>query len=369
MMSDPVRADAYSRAIAAVVRPGDVVLDIGAGAGVFSLLALGAGAARVYAIERSEIIDVGRQLARASDATGRIEFIQGDSTRIDLPEPADVLVSDLHGSLPLLGNSLHAITDARRRLLRTDARLIPRRETVFVAPVDCCEGFSHVEGWRAPKSGLDYSFLAELAANEWFGQSVGEHQLLAPGAPVATIDYAQIETYDLEMRATYSVSRPGAFGGLGAWFVSDLAPGVELSTAPDRAPTVFSQAFFPLFRARAVAPGDTIAVEMEARFIDRVHYFGWTVRIERRGAEPETERHSELEGVLFSPERILKSAEFFTPSRNADGEIERAILEMMDGRDSLRAIAERLAERFPTRFSDWRDAMPRVREVSYRFSS
>ena len=51
MLGDRVRLRAYDEAMRRTVRPGDVVVDVGAGTVVLSLLALRHGASHVYAIE------------------------------------------------------------------------------------------------------------------------------------------------------------------------------------------------------------------------------------------------------------------------------------------------------------------------------
>ena len=136
MIADSVRMDAYARALRLAVKPGSVVLDIGAGTGIFALLACQFGARRVYAIEPSDTIQAAREIAAANGFAERIEFFQEMSTAITLPEPADVIVSDLRGVLPFYQHHLPAIADARRRLLAPGGVLIPRSDTLWLACVE-----------------------------------------------------------------------------------------------------------------------------------------------------------------------------------------------------------------------------------------
>jgi protein arginine N-methyltransferase 1 len=98
-LCDRARLRVFERAIAAAVRPGDVVIDLGAGTGVLGLLACRAGAARVYAIENSGMIEVARALAHANGLGDRVIFVRAHSSEAHLPEHADVLVADLIGRM------------------------------------------------------------------------------------------------------------------------------------------------------------------------------------------------------------------------------------------------------------------------------
>ncbi len=59
-LADEQRTLAFKAAIEAAVKPSDVVLDVGTGSGVMSMLAARSGARRVYAVE------VGKYLSKVS---------------------------------------------------------------------------------------------------------------------------------------------------------------------------------------------------------------------------------------------------------------------------------------------------------------
>src|SRR3954447_1597404 len=109
MAGDRVRMGAYSRAIARVVKSGDVVLDIGAGTGIFSLLAARAGARRVHAVDVNPAVWLLGDLAAENGLSDRIQIHQCSSIGLELPEPVDVVVSDLRGSFPLHGTHLECL--------------------------------------------------------------------------------------------------------------------------------------------------------------------------------------------------------------------------------------------------------------------
>src|SRR6185503_8232162 len=93
MIADALRTDAYVRALRQTIRPGSVVVDLGCGPALFALIACELGARRVFAIDPNDAIQVGRDAAREHGFSDRIEFIQEMSTKITLPEQADVIVS------------------------------------------------------------------------------------------------------------------------------------------------------------------------------------------------------------------------------------------------------------------------------------
>ena len=135
MLHDDRRTGEYLAALGQAVRPGDVVLDIGTGSGVLAIAAARAGARHVYAVEASDIAEVAERVFAVNDMADRITLVAGWSRQIELPEPPDLLVSEVIGNEPFEEEILETTLDARCRLLKPGARRAPNALTLFARPL------------------------------------------------------------------------------------------------------------------------------------------------------------------------------------------------------------------------------------------
>lgn len=95
-LKDEARTLAFRRAIHQVMRPGDVVVDAGAGTGILSLFAIEAGADRVYAVESDEYLCAClAETVRANRCGDKVRVIHGDIRECDLPGEIDVVLAEL----------------------------------------------------------------------------------------------------------------------------------------------------------------------------------------------------------------------------------------------------------------------------------
>jgi tetratricopeptide (TPR) repeat protein len=131
MINDRPRNVAYHSAIARVVA-GRRVLDIGTGTGLLAMIAAKAGAASVTACEADPVIaDRARDIVALNRLSDRIRVIAKHSTALtigpDLPQRANVLITETFSSDLLSEGILASVEHAHRELLTEDAAVIPGR--------------------------------------------------------------------------------------------------------------------------------------------------------------------------------------------------------------------------------------------------
>lgn len=371
MVSDRVRVEAYARAIRQQVRPGSVVLELGTGTGLFAILAARQGARRVYAIECDDIIEAARRNATANGCGDTIEFIHALSTRAELPERADVIVSDMRGVVPYHERHLEAIVDARARFLAPGGRLIPAQDRLWVACIEAEELHRGMTGpWSPDVCGADLAAARELVLNGWERMQARPEQLVSAAVHCGTLDYLSVapDHFRLAVHASLVANRPGMAHGLCLWFDSTLAEGVELSNAPEAPPLVYGQAFLPWPHGVAVADGTTIAVAIDARLVGDDYVWTWKARVRDAGSGADLRfEQSTFLGMPLSSDTLRRRAASYVARVDDDARIDRVALGLMEEGHALGAIGHELLARFPARFARWEDALAHAGELSIRY--
>lgn len=370
MIANRERTDAHVRALEQTVKPVSVVVDIGTGTGIFALLAARLGARRVFAIEPSNVIQVAREIAAANGLAGAIEFIQDLSTRVTLPEPADVIVSDLRGVLPFHQDHLPSIVDARQRLLAPGGVLIPQSDRLWGAVVEAPDLYEPVACWQNGYR-FDMGPAQRIGCNAWRKGRVSPEQLLVSAQRLGVIDYRSVQAPDFSASVHWQAQREGTGHGLLVWFDSTLTEGVEISNAPGAPELIYGSAFFPWPAPVSLTPGDRISALWGANLSGDSYIFRWETRVldvRDPGRVKADFRQSTFFGEPVAPASLRKRASNNRPKLDEDGQIDRLILDLMDGDTVSEQIARRVQERFPARFAKWQAALARVGELSLRYS-
>ena len=87
LLKDSARTQAYKRAIEKNIKKDDLILDLGCGLGILSLLAAKKGCRKVYAVDNSSIIDNAKQIAACNHLDTKIQFIHRDIFQLKLKSP------------------------------------------------------------------------------------------------------------------------------------------------------------------------------------------------------------------------------------------------------------------------------------------
>jgi len=365
-LSDTVEIGAVRRAVAEVVQPGAVVCDLASGTSILGLLACEAGAARVYSVEMTGMVEVARAIAEANGFGGRLIPVLGSSTEVELPERVDAIICDQVGHFGIEAGLIQFGADARQRFLKPDGVMLPANVSLHVAPVEAPDQAARVEFWIGRPAGFDLLPVRRWAVNTGYPTTFDLSDLLGPSLEAGRFDMATVTTAPFRLAARLAIERAGTLHGIGGWFRAQLSPGVALSNGPGPDRLSRQNVFFPIDRPVAVLPGDTVSVAMHVIPADTL--LTWDVRVERGTTALGRFRHSTLNGMLMSRENLRRMKPDFAPVLTPRGAARLSVLELCDGNRQLAEIEQTVFNRHPGLFSSPADAGAFVAEVVSRYA-
>lgn len=365
-LADAARVGAYRTALNAVVRPGDVGLDLASGTGILGLLACQAGASRIYAIESGQIASLAPQLAHENGCGDRIIVINEQADRATLPERVDFVVTDMAGRFGFEAGLFELMSEARRRFLKPGGRIIPNAVSLWLAPIEAAEVRQQVDFWAGPIEGFTFAAAHRIAISTGYPRHLDPSNLLAAGTRITGADLNASVTM-MNGRAAFAITRTGVLHAIGGWFGADLGGGVELTNAPGRADRINRRnVCFPLRESVPVETGDIVNVAMVIRPSSLI--VRWIVDVVRNGTTRHHTDTSTFQGMLMSRSEVDRMRPDFVPVLTEPGRARRTVVDLCDGTRSLREIEQLVFERHGPLFAGPDEAAAFVAEVVSRYA-
>ena len=279
MLCDHIRMVAYENAIRSLVRPGQVVVDLGTGTGILALWALQAGAERVYGIDLDAgVLELAAQRMHAHGFTDRFIAVNKLSYDVVLPEPADVLISEIMGNVGDNEDFQPILQDAIARLLKPGGIAIPSAVDTFIVPVEAMRTHQAIRNGAVATLNSRYQFQQLLRQknicnpfNLYYDTIIPQRQHLANVLKVKRYGGDWHQTPQYRRTLEFHVKKTGTLTGFKGFFRAQLAPDVILDISSGdirgrRSSDSWKHCFFPIEEPLAVNAGDSIQLCFERRY-------------------------------------------------------------------------------------------------------
>lgn len=265
MLRDEVRTEAFRAAIIGnrELFKDKIVLDVGAGTGVLSFFAAQAGAAKVFAVERSDMAFVAKQIAVDNNLNGTVTVIHGLMEEVMLPvKSVDIIISEWIGTFLVHESMLDSVIFARDKWLAPGGLLLPDRATLYIAGAE--DQAEETTSWDS-FHGLNFSALGSAYRQVAAQQCLFRNSLATRHAALLQLDLYTVSVAEQEFSVPFQLdpldSKVRDVHILASWFVLEFfspphgsrrnaaANHSTLSTHPDEPCTHWQQTVFTLAKA------------------------------------------------------------------------------------------------------------------------
>ncbi|MEM6583765.1 MAG: 50S ribosomal protein L11 methyltransferase [Pseudomonadota bacterium] len=246
-----------------------VVIDIGTGAElVWAQEAARIGASQVFAIEAMEAsAHAASQRLQKMDYADRISLIHAESTNLNLELRADVCVAEIIGSLAGAEGAAAVLSDAKKRLLKPGAIIIPHQCVSYAAAANLADLLQMKTPAFSP---MACPYLKQIF--DWAGEpfdvrlrvtNPATDGILSESEIVERLDFNGDLLVEQEHRVALRINKAGTINGILTWLALTCLPG----QAPLNAllcESNWASIFLPLFdEAVQVDVGDTLYLHVK----------------------------------------------------------------------------------------------------------
>lgn len=294
MLADSTRMDAYAAGISRAIQPGDVVVDLGCGTGILSMLAAKRNPKRIYAVDHSSIVELAERVAKYNSITC-IDFVRTNSRTFFLDKKADVIIHEQMGAFLFDENMLENLMDLKRRVLKPDGIIVPAKFELYLEPVCLKREYRVPLMWENNIHGVDYSPLkddelyrqldskrnignkVEMGKRTYYGSL--EYYLCKP-EPILTLDLNMLHSENdvaKSITCRKTIARRGAADGISIYFKTIFDDHTSFDTALESPKTSWAP---PLFRIpRRVFDVDDV-ITLTLRMGNFCDVGSWTITLD-----------------------------------------------------------------------------------------
>jgi len=265
--------DAYYRAIKGSCLDA-VVCEVGVGIAPLSLMALKAGASRVYGIEcDNEVLQSAKHIMLDNGFDeSRFIPVHGFSNQVSLPERVDVIISETLDSIGIGENTAFYMADACMRFLKPEGIVLPKALECYLALSSPSAFCKKEEFWLREMSerfGLDYRTVAALDRTVKHTIPISSEEIIGEWQCWQRINFLDPGTFRKVVPLYFRLTEDTEIHGLACAFNATLVDGIDIRTFPDDPLTHWKQGFMP-FPDKPVfgKAGHVMYIEIDVALVD-----------------------------------------------------------------------------------------------------
>ncbi|XP_065834035.1 protein arginine N-methyltransferase 1-like isoform X2 [Oscarella lobularis] len=265
MLQDKVRTEAYRdfMTLNKALFQDKIVLDVGCGTGILSMIAAQCGAKKVIGVDNSDILYSAIEIVRENKLEETVDLIKGKIEEVELPiDQVDIIISEWMGYFLLFESMLDSVLFARDKWLSPGGKVFPDKCSLHLVAINDDQLWKNHIGYWDDVYGYKMSCMKKAAITEALIDVVNSDTVMTDSCIVKEIDICKVSGQELDFEADFQlqVVKEGMCTGLVGYFEAEFNGDVKIafSCSPSHSPTHWKQTVFLLPKRMQLFKGKII---------------------------------------------------------------------------------------------------------------